>query len=147
MTRVNEPLKEETVWKLGMTKGALIAVVILYVAVAVVVWKLKDTSDEAHNAAVSAKQAAIQAQFVAQQAGHLAFTNQKLVKQGIQSKAVLCAQQKSLRASVRASVQFLVDVEIGKRVMPQGITKDDILVQIKRNQDLLSSFDGLHCPS
>lgn len=145
MPEIIEPEHSNLFIKLGVTRGAFVGLVVLFVLVFVGFWRIHANSEDIRDTADRADRAAIRAQSVATLAGQLAFTNSILVKQGQQARRVECAQKKSLRDSVRRSVQFLADVETGKRSLPPGFSKVDVLAGLKRNQDLLKAFDDLNC--
>jgi len=57
---MHEPPSAPVVWRLGMTKGALVAVCLLTVAVGFGFWQVQDAADTAKDAAVRARAVARQ---------------------------------------------------------------------------------------
>jgi predicted membrane-bound mannosyltransferase len=138
MSRTVEPSPHDTIWKLGMTKGALVAFTIIVIAIGIGFVKQRDTT-------IKAQRAAEQAQLANRRLVQVVHQNRRLAKAGIIAAHALCAEQASIRASVRSSVQYLIGLERGTRQLIPGVSKQDILLQVSRQQAVLQAFDDLRC--
>jgi len=70
---------------------------------------------------------------------------QRQVDRNAQAKTALCSYAANLQEQVDQSRQYLADVEAGRRPRIQGITDEDITLQVRRQQAVLDSLDDLHC--